>query len=148
MFNAPRPGQRYISTSTSGLGGSFVDENPLANSVYDDGLDPWSSAPSPAPTPIPDTSSSSVTFSSVIGEPPLDYKLWARLLISYLSADANVPAIYRRAFSAVDSTGFEETSVNSLSRVLTVSGLPAGTIDRVCPSFIVGLVMRCVDHAP
>lgn len=54
-----------------------------------------------------------------------------------------VPAIYRRAFSAVESTGFEETSVNALSRILTVSGLPASTIDRVCPSFIAGLVIRC-----
>lgn len=68
MFNAPRPGQRYMATSTNGFGGSFVDDNPLANSVYDDGLDPWSSAPSPEPTPMPNASST-VTFSSVIGEP-------------------------------------------------------------------------------
>lgn len=66
MFNAPRPAQRYAGTSsTVGLGGSFVDENPLASSVYDDGLDPWSAAPSPSATPIPHGSSS--VFSSVIG---------------------------------------------------------------------------------
>ncbi|KXN87384.1 Sorting nexin MVP1 [Leucoagaricus sp. SymC.cos] len=111
MFNAPRPGQRYIATSTNGFGGSFVDENPLANSVYDDGLDPWSSAPSPVPTPIPNNPSS-VTFSSVI-------------------ADATVPTIYHRAFNAVDNSGMGETSVNSLSRVLATSGLSASTIDRI-----------------
>jgi hypothetical protein len=66
MFNAPRPAQRYAGTSTTtGFGGSFVDENPLSSSVYDDGLDPWSAAPSPAPTPMPQASSS--IFSSVIG---------------------------------------------------------------------------------
>ena len=48
MFNAPRPAQPYGS-----VGGSFVDENPLASSVYDDGLDPWSAAPSPSPPPAP-----------------------------------------------------------------------------------------------
>lgn len=55
MFNAPRPAQPYGSGSTNlnGLGGSFVDENPLASSVYDDGLDPWSAAPSPSPPPAP-----------------------------------------------------------------------------------------------
>lgn len=60
MFNAPRPAQPYGSGSTNlnGLGGSFVDENPLANSVYDDGLDPWSAAPSPSPPPVPATQNS------------------------------------------------------------------------------------------
>ena len=55
MFNAPRPVQPYGSGSSNlnGLGGSFVDENPLASSVYDDGLDPWSAAPSPSPPPAP-----------------------------------------------------------------------------------------------
>ena len=66
MFNAPRPAQRYAGTSTTpGFGGSFVDENPLASSVYDDGLDPWSAAPSPTPTPMPQGTPS--VFSSVIG---------------------------------------------------------------------------------
>lgn len=66
MFNAPRPAQRYAATPTAaGFGGSFVDENPLSSSVYDDGLDPWSAAPSPTPTPMPQGSSS--VFSSVIG---------------------------------------------------------------------------------
>lgn len=67
MFNAPRPGQRYTTNYTNGLGGSFVSENPLASSVYDDGLDPWSAQPSPAPTPIPRASPPAATFSSVIG---------------------------------------------------------------------------------
>lgn len=55
MFNAPRPIQSYGSGSTNlnGFGGSFVDENPLASSVYDDGLDPWSAAPTPSPPPAP-----------------------------------------------------------------------------------------------
>jgi len=65
MFNAPRPGQRYPSTSgNAGLGGSFVNDNPLGSSVYDDGLDPWSAAPSPSPPPMPAAPS---LFSSVIG---------------------------------------------------------------------------------
>ena len=67
MFNAPRPAQRYAgTTSTNGLGGSFVDENPLSSSVYDDGLDPWSAAPSPTPTPAPQLPSS--VFNAVIGK--------------------------------------------------------------------------------
>jgi sorting nexin-8 len=110
MFNAPRPAQRYVATSTTGFGGSFVDENPLANSVYDDGLDPWSAAPSPTPTPIPQTSAS--VFSNVI-------------------ADATVPSIYHRALATVDPSNFGETSVNSLSRVLATSSLPAATIDKI-----------------
>ncbi|KAF5383512.1 hypothetical protein D9615_003614 [Tricholomella constricta] len=111
MFNAPRPAQRYAGTSsTPGFGGSFVDENPLANSVYDDGLDPWSAAPSPSATPIPHNTSS--VFGSVI-------------------ADATVPAIYNIAFAAVDPANLGETSVNSLSRVLSTSSLPAATIDKI-----------------
>lgn len=66
MFNAPRPAQRYQPASgTGGFGGSFVNENPLSSSVYDDGLDPWSVAPSPSPPPMPTAPS---LFSSVIGE--------------------------------------------------------------------------------
>ncbi|TFK39780.1 hypothetical protein BDQ12DRAFT_711883 [Crucibulum laeve] len=110
MFNAPRPAQRYAGSSTTGFGGSFVDENPLANSVYDDGLDPWSSTPSPAPTPVPHAPAS--VFSNVI-------------------ADATVPSIYHRSFAAVDPENTGETSVNSLSRVLSTSSLPAATIDRI-----------------
>ena len=67
MFNSPRPSQRYVGTTPNGgLGGSFVDTNPLSSSVYDEGLDPWSSAPSPAPTPIPQAPAS--VFSAVIGD--------------------------------------------------------------------------------
>jgi sorting nexin-8 len=61
MFNAPRPAQRYASAPVNGLGGSFVDENPLAASIYDD---PWSAAPSPSPQPIPNVTSA---LSSVLG---------------------------------------------------------------------------------
>ncbi|KAG6879238.1 hypothetical protein C0992_004231 [Termitomyces sp. T32_za158] len=111
MFNAPRPAQRYAGTSsTVGFGGSFVDENPLANSVYDDGLDPWSVAPSPAPTAISQNTSS--VFSSVI-------------------ADATVPAIYNTAFAAANPSNLGEASVNSLSRILSTSSLPAATIDKI-----------------
>ncbi|EGN96804.1 hypothetical protein SERLA73DRAFT_111513 [Serpula lacrymans var. lacrymans S7.3] len=107
MFNAPRPAQRYGSTS-NGFGGSFVAENPLSASVYD-GLDPWSAAPTPSPPPI---SSLPSTFSSVI-------------------ADASIPAIYHKAFSAADTSNSGETSVNALSRVLATSSLPAATVDRI-----------------
>ncbi|KAL0953785.1 hypothetical protein HGRIS_004969 [Hohenbuehelia grisea] len=110
MFNSPRPAQRYTGTSSGNFGGSFVDENPLAQSVYD-GLDPWSAAPSPSPPPVAPSSSASV-FSSVI-------------------ADATVPPVYNLAFAAVDPTGAGETSVNALSRVLGTSSLPAATIDRI-----------------
>lgn len=41
-----------------------------------------------------------------------------------------MPTIYERAFTLVDS-GSGEASVNGLSRILTTSGLPASTIDRV-----------------
>lgn len=48
-----------------------------------------------------------------------------------LPADATVPNIYHRAYGAVDPLGTGETSVNSLSRVLSTTSLPASTIDRV-----------------
>ncbi|EIW79358.1 hypothetical protein CONPUDRAFT_127418 [Coniophora puteana RWD-64-598 SS2] len=115
MFNAPRAAQRYSTagTNANGFGGSFVDEinNPLAASVYDqDGLDPWSAAPTPSPPPMPISTAGG--FSSVI-------------------ADATVPPIYNKAFTAVDSAGLGEVSVNSLSRVLATSSLPAATVDRI-----------------
>lgn len=106
MFNAPRPAQRYASAPVNGLGGSFVDENPLAASIYDD---PWSAAPSPSPQPIPSTTSA---LSSVL-------------------AEAAVPDSYNRAFAVVDATNSGETSVNALSRVLSTSGLPATTVDKI-----------------
>ncbi|KAG1767166.1 hypothetical protein EV702DRAFT_1147692 [Suillus placidus] len=106
MFNAPRPAQRYASAPVNGLGGSFVDENPLAASIYDD---PWSAAPSPSPQPIPNVTSA---FSSVL-------------------AEATVPDSYNRAFAVVDATNSGETSVNALSRVLSTSGLPATTVDKI-----------------
>ncbi|KAJ7623207.1 hypothetical protein FB45DRAFT_924904 [Roridomyces roridus] len=110
MFNAPRAQPRYGSANANGGFGSYVDENPLAASVYDT-LDPWSATPSPSATPAPAANSSSV-FSSVI-------------------ADATVPAIYDRSFQLVDPTNSGEVSVNSLSRVLGTSSLPAATIDRI-----------------
>ncbi|KDR80750.1 hypothetical protein GALMADRAFT_115739 [Galerina marginata CBS 339.88] len=110
MFNAPRPAQRYTGNTSNGFGGSFVDENPLSNSAYDDGLDPWSAAPSPTPTPMPQAPAS--VFSAVI-------------------ADATVPSIYHRSYAAVDPSNTGETSVNALSRVLSTSSLPASTIDRI-----------------
>lgn len=72
MFNAPRPSQSYGSSSTPNFGGSFVVDNPLASSVYDsDGLDPWSTAPSPAPPSLPTSivaaTNATSGFSSVIG---------------------------------------------------------------------------------
>lgn len=68
MFDAPRPAQRYGSApATRGFGGgSFVNENPLSSSsIYDDGLDPWSTAPSPSPPPMAAAPS---LFGSVIGK--------------------------------------------------------------------------------
>ncbi|KAG1808710.1 uncharacterized protein BJ212DRAFT_1280366 [Suillus subaureus] len=106
MFNAPRPAQRYASAPVNGLGGSFVDENPLAASIYDD---PWSAAPSPSPQLIQNATSA---LSSVL-------------------AEANVPESYNRAFAVVDATNSGETSVNALSRVLSTSGLPAMTVDKI-----------------
>ncbi|KAJ7504358.1 hypothetical protein B0H11DRAFT_1981877 [Mycena galericulata] len=108
MFNAPRAQPRYGANTNGGFGGSYVDENPLAASAYDT-LDPWSAAPSPSATPAPTANS---VFSSVI-------------------ADATVPAIYNQSFQLVDPSNTGETSVNSLSRVLGTSSLPAATIDRI-----------------
>jgi hypothetical protein len=64
-------------------------------------------------------------------------------------ADATVPAIYNTAFSAVDPTNSGETSVNSLSRVLGTSSLPAATIDRVSKSnhlFVCGSLTSRLDR--
>lgn len=106
MFNAPRAAQRYGTTSVNGLGGSFVDEDPLATSIYDD---PWSSIPSSTLPPIHNVHSA---FSSVI-------------------ADATIPELYHRAFAAVDVTNTGEVSVNALTRVLANSSLPAATVDKI-----------------
>lgn len=46
-------------------------------------------------------------------------------------ADANVPDVYQRAFQLVDPDNSGETSVNSLSRVLGTSSLPASQIDKI-----------------
>jgi sorting nexin-8 len=110
MFNAPRSAanQRYLSGADA-FGASFVEDNPLAGSVYDS-VDPWSAAPTPSPPSILPQPSS--LFNSVI-------------------ADASVPAIYHSAFSLVDPDNSGETSVNSLSRVLGTSSLAAGTIDKI-----------------
>lgn len=94
------------ATSVNGLGGSFVDEDPLAISIYDD---PWSSVPSPTPPPIHNVNSA---FTSVI-------------------ANATIPELYHRAFTAVDGTNTGEVSVNALTRVLAISSLPAATVDRI-----------------
>lgn len=71
MFNSPRPAQRYGVSNTLGNGfgnNSFTADDPLAGSAYD-GLDPWSSTPSPdLPPPPPPPAVSSSHFSSVIGE--------------------------------------------------------------------------------
>lgn len=126
MFNAPRPAQGRYQASNNGnsFGGSFVDENPLASSAYDS-LDPWSTAsvvvPS-APAQIPGA------FSNIIGEFIVESHQPAYPDLK--SADATVPAIYHQAFAAVDS-GSGDTSVNALIRVLSSSGLPATTVDRV-----------------
>lgn len=48
-----------------------------------------------------------------------------------LIAEATVPAIYQQSFGAVDPTNSGETSVNSLSRVLSTSSLPAAKVDKV-----------------
>ncbi|KAJ7155390.1 hypothetical protein C8R43DRAFT_999603 [Mycena crocata] len=108
MFNAPRAQPRYGANTNGGFGGSYVDENPLAASAYDT-MDPWSAAPSPSATPAPVANS---VFSSVI-------------------ADATVPAIYNQSFQLVDPSNTGETSVNSLSRILGTSSLPAATIDKI-----------------
>jgi sorting nexin-8 len=63
MFNSPRGNQRYVGSSANGFG-SYVDEGPLGGSAYD-GLDPWSTAPTPSPPPAPSRPS---IFTSVIGE--------------------------------------------------------------------------------
>ncbi|KAF8966288.1 hypothetical protein BDZ97DRAFT_1808750, partial [Flammula alnicola] len=75
--NAPRPAQRYTGSTSNGFGGSFVDENPLSNSVYDDGgLDPWSAAPSPTPTAAPQAPPS--VFRAVIGDSDFAYHICRR----------------------------------------------------------------------
>ncbi|PAV19659.1 sorting nexin mvp1 [Pyrrhoderma noxium] len=115
MFNSPRPAQRYGVSNSLGNGfgnNSFTADDPLAGSAYD-GLDPWSSTPSPdLPPPPPPPAVSSSHFSSVI-------------------ADSNAPPLYHKAFNLVDTLGTGETSVNSLSRVLLTSGVSASTIDRI-----------------
>lgn len=46
-------------------------------------------------------------------------------------ADATVPAVYTNSLAAVDTSATGETSVHALIRVISTSGLPSATIDRV-----------------
>jgi hypothetical protein len=54
------------------------------------------------------------------------------------TAEATVPELYNRAFAIVDATNSGETSVNALSRVLSTSGLPATTVDKVSDAEVGG----------
>lgn len=150
MFNAPRtsPSAQRYNASNSILGG-FVDDNPLAASVFDDGgLDPWSGIPStpalPARTPLPSMNIGSSgndnlgVFANIIGTEDSIRSLHNRFTRSgFFAAGATVPAIYSKALASVDPTSTGETSVNALVRVLSTSALPASTIDKV----------PLVDHA-
>ncbi|KAG8911496.1 Sorting nexin mvp1 [Tulasnella sp. 417] len=113
MFNNPRPNQfRYNSGNANGLASSFVSDNPLTASIYSDdgGLDPWSTSPT---TPLP--------------PPPAELPGG----LSRIIADAIVPPIYNEALAAVEPNFAGETSLTSLSRVLSTSGLGAATVDRI-----------------
>ena len=99
MFNSPRAAQRYVGPSTNtGFGGSF--DNPLADSFYDDGLDPWSAAPSPSSTPIP--RAPSPLFSSVIGMstyPPNNLRTALKMKIPHSGciSTCNLQCLIRRS---------------------------------------------------
>ncbi|PVF93930.1 hypothetical protein CPB86DRAFT_789597 [Serendipita vermifera] len=104
MFNVARsPQTRY--DSLNGLNSSFVAD-PLASSVYDDTVDPWSAAATPpiaeAPSEMP----------GVLG-------------------NAQIPTQYSQAFNAVDTLGSGSVSINALQRVIGISGLPAATIEQI-----------------
>jgi len=128
MFNAPRPTPlRFAGASGNGLAASFLSDDPLAASIYSDdgGMDPWSAAPTPPPPPeIPQV------FSKVIGE-YFFLCFLNQVTNSSRTADAVVPSIYSESLAAVDPTFSGETSLNALHRVISTSGLPATTIDRV-----------------
>ncbi|OCB87801.1 hypothetical protein A7U60_g5124 [Sanghuangporus baumii] len=115
MFNTPRQTHRYGTsgslTANNGFGSAnFMGDDPLANSTYD-GLDPWSSAPSPDLPPPPSAVPPS-PFASVLDE-------------------AKAPSLYQKAFGVVNPSGTGETSISSLFRVLLTSGVSASTIDRI-----------------
>ncbi|KZS94326.1 hypothetical protein SISNIDRAFT_484559 [Sistotremastrum niveocremeum HHB9708] len=110
IFNAPRLSQNRYQSTNNGFGGassSFLEDsvNPLTSSSYD-GLDPWSAAPTPPPSEV------SSSFANV-------------------KADATVPAVYTKAFSAVDPNATGEVSVKSMVRVMSTSSLPAATIEKI-----------------
>jgi sorting nexin-8 len=110
MFNSPRPvvqGRYQASSGLNGLSSSltFTPDNPLSSSVYDN-LDPWSAAPTPPPPAIP------AVFANIL-------------------ADATVPPIYTKSLALVDSSATGETSINALIRVISTSGLPSSTIDKI-----------------
>ncbi|KAG8936001.1 Sorting nexin mvp1 [Tulasnella sp. 418] len=107
MFNAPRPGSIRFGTSLNGGLGSFTD-NPLATSVYsnDDGLDPWSTAPTPPPPQI------SNAFGNVI-------------------ADAQAPSIYNEALAAAEPGISGDISLSSLQRILGTTSIPAATAQKI-----------------
>lgn len=158
MFNNPRPNQiRYSSGNSNGLAASFVSDNPLSASLYSDdgGLDPWSATPTtPLPPPAPELPG---VFSRIIGEefyspysPSVSSLTTSSLSFLYATADAIVPPIYNEALTAVEPNFSGETSLTSLSRVLSTSGLGATTIDRVSwTPFSVGPPQRALakDHA-
>ncbi|KAH7105765.1 hypothetical protein BKA62DRAFT_826193 [Auriculariales sp. MPI-PUGE-AT-0066] len=112
MFNASRQagtgtGGGLLGTSPNGYGASFLNDNPLTGSMYDP--DPWSAAPTPPPS------------SPRAANGPF----------SFLTTDTRVPATYAKAFALVDTGSTGETSLSSLHRVVSTSGLPPSTIDRI-----------------
>ncbi|KAG8822978.1 Sorting nexin mvp1 [Serendipita sp. 400] len=104
MFNVARsPQTRY--DSLNGFQASFVAD-PLAASVYDNDVDPWSGVATPThPEPTSE-------FSSILG-------------------NAQIPPVYAQTFTTMDTLGTGTVSINSLQRVISTSGLPAATIEQI-----------------
>ncbi|KZV94561.1 hypothetical protein EXIGLDRAFT_708456 [Exidia glandulosa HHB12029] len=124
-----RSGAGVLSTSfgaggLNGLGASFLNDNPLATSVYD-ALDPWSAAPTPPPAARPSP------FGFLDGESPTLTDRFGCRAHPPSSEATRVPAVYAKAFALVDPNSSGETSLSSLHRVVATSGLPAQTIDRI-----------------
>lgn len=59
--------------------------------------------------------------------------------------NTTLPVVYLQAFEAVDPSGTGEVSVNALIRVLSTSGLPSSTIDRVIvPQSPIPVALQCI----
>ncbi|KAI0251426.1 hypothetical protein BJV78DRAFT_1361570 [Lactifluus subvellereus] len=111
MFNAPRPTQAY------GISSSMARSLECRSNAL--------------PASSPSIFTNAIESDSALGRALFSHYIYIHTSKPPLAAEATIPAIYQQSFGTVDPTNSGETSVNSLSRVLSTSSLPAATVDKI-----------------